>query len=360
MTQIVAQTAAAALGAAAITTQISVATTAVIQALWRQVNPYDKQEVADFAAQAGSIIVSSQRTVANAHVAAQQLQLRAVGINQPVTVTIPDNVRGKTAKFGPNTVTVEQAPKKTVDYDDGGEQKISKAEANPEKLFERAAETYRYEKFTGSDDESANDAAEERISKLVDGNIMLAQRLAEQQTLSKVRAKDKRVIGYRRVIHPELSKGGVCGLCVAASDRKYNIEDLKPIHHRCNCGVAPITRNADPGHALNQDGLEQLYSDAGGTTAGQDLKKLRYDLVDHDELGTMLVRTKGDKVPYYNTANPPPKPKPVESKAEIAKRLLPGLEESLNKLRAQGLSEDSPQITYHLKQIDRLRGDLGS
>jgi hypothetical protein len=53
------------------------ATTAVIQMLWRGINPYDHGEVSGFAAQAGRIMVSSQRTVANAHVAAQQLQLKA-------------------------------------------------------------------------------------------------------------------------------------------------------------------------------------------------------------------------------------------------------------------------------------------
>lgn len=37
---------------------------------------------------------------------------------------------------------------------------------------------------------------------------------------------------------------------------------------------------------------------------------------------------------------------------------VPGLEASLADLRARGLAEDSPQITYHLQQIDRLRANL--
>lgn len=355
---LVAQTAATVLAQAAITQGVSDATTAAITALWRQVDPYKPAQVAQFAAQAGRLIVNSQKTVANIAVASQLTQLRAQGVNVDFPVTIPDNVRGKSVTFGPRTPTIHQAPKKVVDYDEGGEQKIPKADAEPGKLFERAAETYRYEKSTGADDTAANERAEARISKLVDGNIILAQRLAEQQTLSRAQRMDKRVIGYRRVIHPELSKGGVCGLCVAASDHKYRIEDLKPIHQRCNCGVAPITRSEDPGHTLNREGLTQLYTDAGGSTAGRALKRLRYELVDHDELGPMLVRTKGDKVPYYNAANPAPKPAPVETKADIAKRLLPGLEKSLANLRTQGLPDDSPQISYHLKQIDRLQGDL--
>jgi hypothetical protein len=123
----VAQTAAAALGAAAITQNTAAATTAVIQMLWRGINPYDHGEVSGFAAQAGRIMVSSQRTVANAHVAAQQLQLKAVGINQPVTVTIPDNVRGSTVTLGGGEPKVHQT-EATVDYGDG-EQTIPKGDA---------------------------------------------------------------------------------------------------------------------------------------------------------------------------------------------------------------------------------------
>lgn len=48
----------------------------------------------------------------------------------------------------------------------------------------------------------------------------------------------------------------------------------------------------------------------------------------------------------------------AESAADVARRQLPGLEASLADLRARGLAEDSPQITYHLQQIDRLRANL--
>jgi hypothetical protein len=49
------------------------------------------------------------------------------------------------------------------------------------------------------------------------------------------------VTGYRRVIHPELSKSGTCGLCVAAADRIYYVDDLMPIHTNC---VPPWARIA--------------------------------------------------------------------------------------------------------------------
>jgi hypothetical protein len=103
------QVSAATLGAATVTQATAAATTALIGALWPQVNPYNKTEVARFTEQAGRILISSQRTVANAHTAAQQLQLRAMGVNQPVTVTVPDNPRGATVDFTGNTPKVSRA-----------------------------------------------------------------------------------------------------------------------------------------------------------------------------------------------------------------------------------------------------------
>jgi hypothetical protein len=29
-----------------------------------------------------------------------------------------------------------------------------------------------------------------------------------------------KIIGYRRVIHPEMSRGGMCGMCTEAADRR--------------------------------------------------------------------------------------------------------------------------------------------
>lgn len=306
-----AQTAAAALGAAAITTHTGAATTALIQVLWRQINPYDKGEVADFATQAGRIIVSSQRTVANAHVAAQQLQLKAVGINQPVTVTIPDNPRGATVDFSGKTPKVSAPKQTTVEYQTpeapAHEETVSHKETEPDKLFERAAEKYRYERSVGKDHTEANDLAEQKIVDLVDTNLLLSARLAQQQTLKLVQDKDDRVIGYRRLIHPELSKGGVCGMCVAAADRVYKVEELRPIHARCQCTVSPVTKEHDPGYTLNQDDLDRLYDHAAEAapgvrkTSAAALKRPRYKIHHHHEYGPILTKVTGEKLPYFST-----------------------------------------------------------
>lgn len=360
-------------GAATITSNISDTTTRVITALWRTVDAYDPKQVDDFKAKAGQIIVSSQRSVATAHTAAQLMQLRAVGINQNPAVKIPDNVRGQSVTFGPKKATVHAAREVAVEYQEPAkpsesaklekpktvEQTVTRTAAEPDQIFERAAETYRYEKSAGADDTEANAAAEERIAGLVDGNLILAQRLAEQQTLSQVKDLDKRLVGYRRVIHPELSKGGVCGLCIAAASRQYHIGILKPIHERCKCSIAPITTEHDIGELLNTEDLDKLYDQAGESTYGKDLKRNRYVLEHHNELGPVLRKVKGEKLPYYSTTKPVA-PKQVESKADVAKRLLPGLEGSLADLRAKGLADNSPQIAYHVSQIARLNRDLAN
>lgn len=366
-------TSRALLGSAQITSNVSEATTRVIVGLWRQVNPYDVESVRNFVEQAGKIIVSSQRSVGSAATAAQLMQLRAVGINHNVAVTIPDNVRGQSVTFGAKKPIVHAPEDTTVQYQEPVkptveqpkpepetvDRTVTKRASEPDQIFDRAAEAYRYEKSIGTGDTEAHQAAEKKIADIVDGNLILAQRLAEQQTLSSVRDLDKRVHGYRRVIHPELAKGGVCGMCVAAASRRYYIRDLKPIHNGCNCSIAPITDKHDIGDLLNRDDLEKLY-DQAGSTYNRNLKKTRYELVDHHELGPVLTRIKGEKVPYFSTENPGPAAKPKESKADLAKRLLPGLETSLADLRTKGLAEDSPQIAYHLSQIARLRGELAS
>lgn len=251
-------------------------------------------------------MVSSQQTVANAHTASQMIQLRALGINHPVTVTVPSDVRGQSVTFG-RTPKVHAPNEATVDYGDG-EQTISRGESSVDRLFERPAEKYRYEKSVGKDDTVANQMAEDRISNLVDNNLILSARLASQQTLKLVSDNDDRIIGYRRVIHPELSAGGVCGLCVAASDRQYYVSELQPIHSRCKCTIAPITKTHDPGMQLNRADLDQLYVHAADatpgvrSTSGKALKRTRYDIVHHHELGPVLTRVTGEKVPYLTAA----------------------------------------------------------
>lgn len=96
------------------------------------------------------------------------------------------------------------------------------------------------------------------------------------------------IIGYRRLIHPELSESGTCGLCIAAADRIYRTSELMPIHAHCKCTVGLIiTGQADVGLGLNRAQLRELYTLAGGTGKAK-LAKVRYRRNRHGELGPVL------------------------------------------------------------------------
>lgn len=130
------------------------------------------------------------------------------------------------------------------------------------------------------------EAAADRIRSVAEMDAQLAVRAQSQATLTPAHQKGV-VTGYRRVIHPELSRGGTCGLCVAASHRVYHVENLMPIHHRCNCLPMPIIDGNDPGAVVNDADLARLYQEAGSTGAA-DLKSTRYRVTDAGALGPVL------------------------------------------------------------------------
>jgi len=123
----------------------------------------------------------------------------------------------------------------------------------------------------------------------VDDNLSLAYRAQLEQA---AKSDPSTVTGYRRVIRPELSAGGTCGLCVAVSTRLYFRGDLLPLHSRCKCTVIPVIGEAggdgDIGGAINDMDLAALYDQAGGNRAAE-LKRTRYKVIRHAELGSWLV-----------------------------------------------------------------------
>ena len=120
----------------------------------------------------------------------------------------------------------------------------------------------------------------------------VTQHVARAERGSTASVRIKGITGWRRVIHPELSDGGTCGLCVAATTRVYRTGKLKPIHDGCNCGVMPIVGEDDPGDALNRLDLGDLYDDAGGTTDGWTLKQTRYQVGAGGQLVAVKTREK--------------------------------------------------------------------
>lgn len=159
---------------------------------------------------------------------------------------------------------------------------------DPLEVWLRPAEQYRYRRSLGLEDGAALEAAAQRARALMLDDVDLAVRQATVDVLEDV----PEVIGYRRVIHPERSEGGACGLCVAASTRVYDVESLMPMHNRCRCVPEPVLDDDDedsPSRLLNAGEEARIYRDAGGTSSGRALKRQRYRVDQHGELGPVLV-----------------------------------------------------------------------
>lgn len=158
-----------------------------------------------------------------------------------------------------------------------------------DEVWERPGGTFRWNDARGVEGDGAEDRAVLRAELMADMELQLAERSAMQQVMltTNERAGTAVITGWRRVVHPELSTGGVCGLCLVAADRVYSVEDLLAVHERCKCTVVPIADGEDPGLVLNREDISAIYKSAGGTSA-QALAKIRFKIVEHGELGPVL------------------------------------------------------------------------
>lgn len=155
---------------------------------------------------------------------------------------------------------------------------------DPAEPYGRVADGYRYATtMLGDSPEKAQQKAAVRIATTAATDVQLAVRAQYQKTLG---AQD--ATGWRRILHPELSETGPCGLCVVAADRVYKSEDLLPLHNRCVCEVLPVYGRVDPGITLNGDDLAAIYEAAGGNTREQ-LRRISVVMTEHAELGPVLV-----------------------------------------------------------------------
>jgi hypothetical protein len=123
-----------------------------------------------------------------------------------------------------------------------------------------------------------------RLNDLVQTDMQLAHNRAAWK---KLRASD--IQGYRRVLTGFES----CALCELASTQRYHKWNLSPIHPGCDCGVAPIFGESDPGQVINEDRLNAINEAVSGDThATSDGKKDRTwsDVMvrEHGEYGPTL------------------------------------------------------------------------
>lgn len=155
----------------------------------------------------------------------------------------------------------------------------------PAEAYGRVADGYRYAVVAkGDTEEKAQQRAQLRMELIVATDVTLAVREQYRKSLGNLNG----VTGWRRILHPELSKTGPCALCVVAADRVYKKEDLLPLHNFCVCEVLPVIGKLDPGFTLNGDDLSRLYDAAGGNTR-EALRRVSVVLTEHAELGPILV-----------------------------------------------------------------------
>jgi hypothetical protein len=88
--------------------------------------------------------------------------------------------------------------------------------------------------------------------------------LAVTHTARELLADEPRVRFYRRV----LTGAESCGLCIIASTQRYQKRDLLPIHPNCDCVVAPILGDQDPGQVINSTRVSDEATPTGETADG--------------------------------------------------------------------------------------------
>lgn len=211
-------------------------------------------------------------------------------------------------------------------------------------VHHRPAEAYKRAIATGSTHAEALVKAGIRAKGLAFTDLSLQARGAQQAVLDRAG-----ITTFRRVIRPELSKTGTCGMCIVAADQIYSSGDLMPLHPpSCNCAVMPIIGDADPGRQLNREDLDKLYADAGSNRA-EDLRRTRYTVNQHGEFGPTLTKS-GDNFRG-------PDKVALEDDPERAARMLAKTLPVLERLEAAG--GPAGPLAYQRDLVAKLRRIVG-
>lgn len=107
-------------------------------------------------------------------------------------------------------------------------------------------------------------AAVERGVRRAKTIAMTDLELAATHAAREFLADEPRVKFFRRV----LTGAESCGLCVIASTQRYHKEHLMPIHPNCDCGIAPIYGDKDPGKIINSKRVTDDATQAGESRDG--------------------------------------------------------------------------------------------
>lgn len=128
-----------------------------------------------------------------------------------------------------------------------------------EEIYRRPFHQLWTELDRGAPLEAAVDSAERRAVSIATTDLELAQTHTVRES-----GEALGVVGYRRV----LTGAENCGLCVIASTQRYHRRELMPIHPGCDCAVAPILGDRDPGQIVNTGVLTGDSTPTGRTRDG--------------------------------------------------------------------------------------------
>jgi len=185
-------------------------------------------------------------------------------------------------------------------------------------VYSRSVITARILIAKGTDFVEAMAAGRARAISTARTDVALTNRAA----MASGKASRPWVVGYRRVL-----VGKSCGFCATASTQRYTLAELLPLHPACDCGVAEILGNKDPGQIINRDLLNDLKAEGvveDITRAGERSRRSAYtvdsqgairkiDTVDGEQVIGAKVKIKVTNHPEMGStlggAKPPPKPK---------------------------------------------------
>jgi hypothetical protein len=157
----------------------------------------------------------------------------------------------------------------------------------PEKAYARPVKAARRGFSETEDVAFAKKAGRDRLVSLIKTDLQLAQTHTAFGSVQSMAGID----GYRRV----LTGSENCALCVLASTNHYRRGNLMPIHHGCDCTVAPMYGDADPGYEMNRRRYLDLHSsiqEQFDAKSYDGIKPLDYQKImvrEHGEVGPVLT-----------------------------------------------------------------------
>lgn len=159
----------------------------------------------------------------------------------------------------------------------------------PEEVYIRPFKEVWEALANGTPFDIAVDYGANRLRQLVETDIQLTHTHTSRTLLS----GRNDVVGFRRVPTGSFT----CALCLVASTQRYRKLDLMPIHPGCDCRVAPIIGDSDPGQVVDREFLDEIHKaiERQFGMSARDARSIDYRKIpivhEHGEFGpTLAVR----------------------------------------------------------------------